>query len=538
MSVATSLPGSARSRRALVLAIALLTALAATVSAAPPAAAAYSGHDISWPQCPVSQGGGGLAMPPTTTQFVVIGLTRGLAFTENPCLASQVAWARDNRKPAHAYAMATFPTAAQLSANRTGGPWSSRTRAGQLSNTGYAAGRYALASMTRAGFTTRMVWLDVEDRERQPWPTATAAQQRENRYVIEGMLRAFRDAGKSYGFYSVQSHWDRITGSWHLPGVPVWATVGVLDPPTEAQDKCRQPSFSGGRVLLSQWWTTAQDRLYDITCGTYDFAPPPTPAPALSGSTATFDGDWNNDVLARVAATGDLLRYGGTGRGTLSPGVRIGTGWQRLRAMETVGDLSGDGASDVLAVEVGTGRLLLYRGDGRGGWLSAVQAGTAWQVMDRLVGPGDVTGDQRPDLYARDSGGALWLYPGNGAGGFRPRTRVGTGWQAIDTIVAPGDFSGDGVPDLIGREAATGSLWLYRGNGRGSSVLPRLRIGGGWEVMDAVMSPGDLDGDRVPDLLARRADTGDLWRYPGNGSGGWLPAVRVHTGWEVVNAAF
>ena len=56
--------------------------------------------------------------------------------------------------------------------------------------------------------------------------------------------------------------------------------------------------------------------------------------------------------------------------------------------------------------------------------------------------------------------------------------------------------------------------------------------------MNLVMSPGDLDGDRNPDLLARRASTGDLWRYPGNGTGGWLPAVRVHTGWQGVNAAF
>ena len=536
MPVVTRPPRSESPRRTLLLVLTLLLGLTATVTTAPPAAAAFYGHDISWPQCPSSQGGYGLPMPPASSQFVVIGLTYGLAFTENPCLASQVAWARNNRKPAHAYAMATFPTAAQLSAHRSGGPWSSSTRAGQLSNSGYAAGKYALASMAEAGFGTRMVWIDVEPRTRQPWPVGTAARERENRYVIEGMMRAFRDAGKSYGLYSYAAGWAEITGSWRLRGVPVWATAGELDYPTEAQDRCRQPSFSGGQVLLSQWYDDTRD--YDMTCGSYDFAPPRIPPSSLSGSTAEFDGDWNNDVLARLAATGNLRRYSGTGRGTLSAFAVIGTGWQGYRALETVGDLSGDGASDVVAIERATGTLWLYRGDGRGGWLPRVRAGTDWQGMNRLVGPGDVTGDQRPDLFARDTSGSLWLYPGNGAGGFTPRTRIGTGWQAIDAIAAPGDFSGDGVPDLLGREAATGDLWLYRGNGRGGFVLPRLRVGWGWQVMDAIMSPGDLDGDRRPDVLTRMAATGDLYRYPGDGRGGWLPRVRVHTGWGGLDAVF
>jgi hypothetical protein len=540
VSAATALPrsaprGSLRTR-ALVLLLALVAAAATTVSTAPPAAAALAGHDISWPQCPTAQGGFGLPLPPPTSQFVVIGLTRGLAFTENPCLASQVAWARTNGKPAHAYAMATFPTAAQLTAHRSGGPWSSRTRAGQLSNSGYAAGRFALAGMSRVGFGTGMVWIDVEPRDAQPWPVGTAARQRENRYVIEGMMRAFRDAGKSYGLYSFASGWADITGSWRLPGVPVWATAGRLDYPTEAQDRCRQPSFSGGRVLLSQWYDDLRD--YDITCGGYLFGPPPVPPSSLSGSTADFDGDWNNDVLARVAATGELRLFRGTGRGTLSPGVAIGGGWQGYRALETVGDLSGDGAADVVAIERATGALWLYRGDGRGGWLTRVQVGTGWQGMNALVGPGDVTGDQRADLLARDTAGSLWLYPGNGAGGFGLRTRIGGGWGAMDVIVAPGDFSGDGLPDLLAREAATGTLWLYRMTGAGRFAGPAQRVGGGWQVMSAVMSPGDLDGDRAPDVLARAAATGDLLRYSGNGTGGWLPAVRVHTGWGVLNAVF
>ena len=70
--------------------LAVLLVLALGVLFAAPARAVDYGHDVSWPQCP-----GGLPMPPEDTEFVVVGLTRGLAFTENPCLDWQFQWVLD-----------------------------------------------------------------------------------------------------------------------------------------------------------------------------------------------------------------------------------------------------------------------------------------------------------------------------------------------------------------------------------------------------------------------------------------------------------
>ncbi|MFC8502688.1 FG-GAP-like repeat-containing protein [Pedococcus sp. NPDC057267] len=501
--------------------------------AVPAATLPLFGSDVSWPQCPTSMGGQGLPMPAGPQQFLVVGLTFGLPFTENPCLADQVAWATANGVPAQGYTMAAFPTAAQLTAYRGSGPWSSTTRAGQLSNVGYAEASYPLATLNRVGFAPPVVWIDVEPRPRQPWPTSTAAQQRENRYVVEGLMRGLRDAGVAYGLYSYASGWAQVTGSWRLPGVPVWATAGTLDYLEEALDRCTQPSFSAGKVLLSQWYDAVRDQ--DRTCGTYAFTAFPVPASSLSGSTADFNGDWDNDVLARVRASGELRLYAGTGSGSLREGVRVGTGWQVFNALETVGDFTGDGALDVTARLTSTGELWLYRGNGTGGWLPRVRVGTAWDVFSSIVAPGDFNGDQRVDLLARErSTGYLWLYPGNGVGGFLPRVRVGSGWNGYSAILGPGDVNGDGVADLLAREASTGYLWLYPGDGRGG-WLPRVRIGTGWNAMTALMSPGDLNGDRVPDVLARDA-TGNLWLYPRTAAGGWLPRVRVGTGWNGLDA--
>ena len=93
----------------------------------------------------------------------------------------------------------------------------------------------------------------------------------------------------------------------------------------------------------------------------------------------------------------------------------------------------------------------------------------------------------------------------------------------MDALETPGDLNGDGRLDVLARERATGYLWLYPGNGRGA-WLPRVRVGSGWDRFNAIVGPGDLTGDQRVDVLARERATGYLWLYPGNGRGGWLPA--------------
>ncbi|MDN4645756.1 FG-GAP repeat domain-containing protein, partial [Arthrobacter sp. PsM3] len=95
------------------------------------------------------------------------------------------------------------------------------------------------------------------------------------------------------------------------------------------------------------------------------------------------------------------------------------------------------------------------------------------------------------------------------------------------------DFNGDGKTDVIARDAS-GELWLYPGTGTGD-WFKRIDLGGGWNVMTSIVSAGDFNGDGKADVIAR--DTGgELWFYPGTGTGDWSKRQTLGGGWNVMTS--
>jgi hypothetical protein len=197
------------------------------------------------------------------------------------------------------------------------------------------------------------------------------------------------------------------------------------------------------------------------------------------------------DLVGRDS-TGTLWYYPGTANPAVPLGarVRVGAGWSGYNVLTGTYDLTGDGRADLIARD-STGALWLYRGTGNPAALFAarVRVGTGWQIYNSLLGTGDLTGDGRADLIARDSSGALWLYRGTGSATapFATRTRVGTGWQIYNAMSGVGDVTGDGRADLIARDS-TGTLWLYRGTGSATAPFAtRTRVGAGWQIFNAML---------------------------------------------------
>jgi GH25 family lysozyme M1 (1,4-beta-N-acetylmuramidase) len=241
--------------------------------------------------------------------------------------------------------------------------------------------------------------------------------------------------------------------------------------------------------------------------------------------TQDFNGDGVGDLLARKP-DGTLWFYPGNGTGAYGTPRKIGDyGWNAFSSLTAVGDFNGDGKNDLLARKP-DGTLWLYPGTGRvdsanNGYSGAIKIGDyGWQVFDAITGVGDLNGDGKNDVIARQSNGSLWLYRGTGkvdstSNGYLGAAKVGDfGWEAFDQIFGAGDFNSDGKNDLLARRP-DGTFWLFPGDGSGKPGATK-RIGTGWNVYDKMLGSWDLNRDSRPDLVARRPD-GSLWAYTGTG---------------------
>lgn len=211
------------------------------------------GYDISYPQC-------GAAYP-ANPAFAIVGVNGGKVFGINPCLASQIAWG--GGASSELYANTGNPGPA-LSSFWPKGQTTPRYCDSNNPDTadcafdyGFNAAKHSFETAVQAyqslGLTsspslTRW-WLDVETTN--SWRSNVAF----NNAALEGEAAYLRDvAGVSQiGFYSTQAQWNTITGGSLAFAVhPSWVAGGSTL--KGAQDRCRRPAFTGGSVVLAQYF--------------------------------------------------------------------------------------------------------------------------------------------------------------------------------------------------------------------------------------------------------------------------------------------
>ncbi|MEU6945757.1 FG-GAP-like repeat-containing protein [Streptomyces sp. NPDC046316] len=241
-------------------------------------------------------------------------------------------------------------------------------------------------------------------------------------------------------------------------------------------------------------------------------------------------GDDGFGDLLVMDSTGLVSLYKGNGSGGLAARTN-GTGGRlpTTTLLVPAGDMTGDGCNDVYG-RVGD-ELRAYRA-GCGSIVSDSSAytlvGRGWGQYDVLTSSGDVNGDGRMDLIARQkSTGDMYFYPGTEESRLGARVKIGTNWKLYGKIAGAGDLNGDGRGDLLGMDAS-GVLWRYYGTANGG-VTARVKVGGGWGAYTSLVGVGDLTGDGRAELIARDT-TGRLWRYTNQGNGLYAARVMIGTG--------
>jgi hypothetical protein len=213
-----------------------------------------------------------------------------------------------------------------------------------------------------------------------------------------------------------------------------------------------------------------------------------------------FDGDGRQDLVLANGVAGDLSVVLGRGDGSFGPEARFGAGVNPVSI--AVGDLDGDGRQDLaVANEYDTASngvsVLLGRGDGTFAAETFYAAGS----RPRSVGIGDLDGDGRSDLvvanlYSNDVSVLL----GRGDGTFGPQATFAAG--ALPVALAIGDWDGDGRKDVAVANAS-GGVSVLLGHGDGSFDAPAAYDTGGttsfWDA-GIPLAVGDLDGDGRQDL--------------------------------------
>ncbi|WP_225850148.1 VCBS repeat-containing protein [Streptomyces sp. HPF1205] len=306
------------------------------------------------------------------------------------------------------------------------------------------------------------------------------------------------------------------------------------------------------KLTPTQWGTNvldvqSVDRAGNVSGAVqYTFSVAPAAKPDKAGD---LNGDGKADLLA-TGTDGKLYVLYGKGDGTFKKAVTYadtGDGWDRGSVLRD-GDLTYDGYQDMLRIS-GTGYVTGVpnnglgdfgtRGSTTGPWERA--DGTNWTAAKQILhgtSGSEGTSTRFQDILTVENGQLLrWA----GRFGGMTSTVLASGLDR-STVITPGDMTGDGIPDILIRDDDSGTLTLAAGNADGTLAAPaeRTAVGKGFTAAryPRILSSGDANGDGIADLYAATRH-GGLKFFAGLPGGGFAPPVGAHGGldWTTVVAA-
>lgn len=255
-----------------------------------------------------------------------------------------------------------------------------------------------------------------------------------------------------------------------------------------------------------------------------------------SGTTSACNGDSGGPLVVNNRIVG-VVSWGVTdcvAKGAYSVFSKVSTyvGAAYPRVDDT--NISGDHKADLWVRKAST--RTGYSKDSKGTSFAARESWGNWNGFNTVLQT-DFDRDGYQDLvYRRSSDGDVFRTHYVISTGTWSTKRIADNWKTRTRIITPGDVTGDYLPDLLSVDSA-GVMWIYPGKGNGT-FAPRVKIGSGWNQYNSVRGHGDFTGDGKTDLIARSKTGSHIYLYKGTGkagSGAFSARVKVRT-WSGYNA--
>jgi hypothetical protein len=282
-------------------------------------------------------------------------------------------------------------------------------------------------------------------------------------------------------------------------------------------------STAGGTVTMAAGGNTSCTVLYNQAGDGTDYAA----AMQVSNSTTVastnsvrndFNGDGKSDVLFLDTGTGSAKYWQDA---TKAQSIYVGT-YAAGYSYAGSGDFDGDGKADLLFVNTSTNATLIWSGAVK---TAAVYPG-AGAAGYNVAAICDTDGDGKDDVvWFNTTSGAIRIW-----GGASKTSVTYPGTQSTaDSIVACADFDGDGKADIFWHNATSGANEVWLGGNKTTKSYPGANTDLTWIAVGA----GDTDGDGQADMVWYTPSTGAIrvWlgglkaasTYLGTGATGFTP---------------
>ena len=242
-----------------------------------------------------------------------------------------------------------------------------------------------------------------------------------------------------------------------------------------------------------------------------------------------IDGDGIRDLILWRASTGTWFWLTSSTNYAYSSAGSQQWGNQSLGDVPLIGDMDGDGKSDLIVWRASTGTWFWLTSSTGYAYASAGSAQWGNPALGDVPIAADIDGDGLGDLVVWRGSTGTWFWL-TAATGFAPSSAGSKqfGNLSLGDVPITGDIDGDGLADLIVWRASAGR-WFWLTSSTGYAYASTGSAQWGNDAAGDRPLLGDFDGDGKADLIVWRASTG-MWFWL-TSSSGYAPSAAGAKQW-------